>query len=502
MKQLFLTGLLVGSALFSAQAQSGYDDDIYSDRPAAPKPQASSGYDNSGNYSNNSGNYNNNNDGYGNNGGSYNSGSGSYNSGNYADDYDYIDYADDYSYATRFRRFDAPFYNVGYWSGFWSPFNYDPFWGSPWYGGYSNGGWGRPGVYVSINMGGPYWSSGWGYNTWYGYGGFSSYWGYPHYGGWGHGGGGYGYGYRNGYWDGYYAGLYGAGYGYTPYAYRTVNYAPRTAIGGVNGYNYRTPVNIGNRSAVMSNSDLRGTRSFPGSNSGNAPAPTTPSNTRLPDRNIRTTDNNTAAEIRTPSPDRNNGNIAAPDRNVRESVVAPAGTDRNTRGSLFGNNDRAVESPAPTRNNSINNARIVETPAPTRNNGNTRGGWFSNGNDRAAEVAPSRETTRPQGGFFGNSDRAAQQQQQQPPVRNNDGWQNQRSTPDRGFSAPQQIERREMPRFERPQQMEAPRSQPRFEAPAPRMSAPSGGFSAPRSAPAAPSGGGFGGSRGGGGFRR
>lgn len=478
MKQLFLTGLLVGGALLSAQAQSGYDDDIYSSAPVAPA-RPSSGYSNSGNY--------NGNDGYSN----QNSGNGSYNSGNYADDYDYIDYTDDYTYATRFRRFDAPFYNVGYFSGFWSPWSYNPYWGSPWYGGYNYGGWGGSGIYVSVGYGGPYWSSGWGYNTWYGYGGFSSYWGYPSYAGWGHPGGGYGWGYRNGYWDGYYAGLYGAGAGYAPYAYRRINYAPRTTIGGVNGTGYRAPFNSGNRALTTGSDNLRG-------------------NGRGQFGNDRQVSNNAASEravrpsVDTRLPDRNNRDVTPSNGRVRDGqlgngadrvVEAPAPSRNNTgRGGFFSNsNDRAVEvRPSESsdrirtpRGGSFNNGadRMVDAPAPTRN-GSDRGGWFNN--DRSAE-APVRENTRPRGGFFGNSDRVIEQQA--PPVRNNDGWQNQRAMPDRGYSAPRQIERREMPRFE--QRMEAPRPQPRFEAPMQRMSPPSGGGIS------APSGG-----RGGGGYRR
>lgn len=494
MKQLFLTGLLVGGALLSAQAQSGYDDDIYSSAPAAPSGN-SSGYNNSGNSSTNSGNYRNDDDyndnRYGNN--------GNYNSGNYADDYDYIDYADDYSYSTRFRRFHAPFYNVGYWSGFWTPFDYDPYFGSPWYGGYGYGGWGRPGVYVSVNLGGPYWSSGWGYNTWYGYGGFSSYWGYPHYAGWGGYGSGYNWGYRNGYWDGYYAGLYGAGHGYSPYAYRQVNYAPRTAIGGVNGFDYRrTPVS-GNRASAINNGEFRGgNRGMnvnPSGNSGTtAPVRANPSNIRPTDRdNIRISGNDAIGGVRNPTT-RDNSAATAPDRNIRESAIEPT-RNTNPRGGFFGNNnDRAVESNVPIRNNgSLRNDRISESTPPVRNT-NPRGGFFGN-NDRTVEQAPVRETTRPRGGFFGNNDRAIEPQQ----TPRNNGWQNQRSQPDRSYSTPQpQIERRQMPRFEQ-RSVETPRSQPRFEAPQ-RMSAPSGGgFSAPsRSMPSAPSGG----NRGGGGFRR
>ena len=279
-----------------------------------------------------------------------------------------------------------------------------------------------------------------------------------------------------------------------------MNYAPRTAIGGVNGSSYRTPVSNGYRSAGSINDELRsGNRS----GTANTPIRNAPSGARQPERtNSRVPDKNTAAEIRTPG--RNNESMVAPDRNVRESTLDRTRNERNPRSDFFGNsNDRVPETTVPSRNNRFNsndrlNDRVVETPAPTRND-NPRGGWFNN-NDRAAEVPPVRESNRPRGGFFGNSN--DRQPAQQAPLRNNDNWQNQRAVPERTYSAPPPVERRQMPRFEQ-RSMEAPRSQPRFEAPAQRMSTPSnGGFSAPSGGRggggfSAPSGG-----RGGGGLRR
>src|ERR1017187_3716790 len=82
---------------------------------------------------------------------------------NYNNPDDYVDYDDD-SYCSRINRFDNSFYNMGYYSTFYNPFWYnpfwvDPFWGyNPWYGGFGFG------------FGfGPYWSGGWGWNTWCGY---------------------------------------------------------------------------------------------------------------------------------------------------------------------------------------------------------------------------------------------------------------------------------------------------------------------------------------------
>lgn len=137
----------------------------------------------------------------------------------------YIDYDnDDYYYSTQINRFNYPFYNRPYYSTFYNPNWYNPFWVDPFWG-YNP--W-RSGFSVSFGSG-PYWSSGWGYNTWGGYGGFNSCWNYPYYaGGWG-GSSWYGSPYYGGYWNGYYSGLYN-NHGYSGYGNRTVSYAPRYTL--------------------------------------------------------------------------------------------------------------------------------------------------------------------------------------------------------------------------------------------------------------------------------
>lgn len=126
----------------------------------------------------------------------------------------YIDYEQDDYYATRIRRFNYPFYNMGYFSPFYNPYWYDPFWSDP-YWGWSP--WSRPGLTISFGMG-PYWTGYWGWYNWYGFGGFGSYWNYPLYASW------WGPSYYSGYWNGYYAGLYND----SRYV-RNVTYGPRTS---------------------------------------------------------------------------------------------------------------------------------------------------------------------------------------------------------------------------------------------------------------------------------
>lgn len=141
---------------------------------------------------------------------------------------EYIDYNDDYTYASHLRRFNQPFYNMGYYSPYYNPYWYDPFWTDPSWG-YNP--WMGSGISVGFGLGGPCWSSYWGWNTWYGYPGFSC-WGYPAYaGGW--------FGpYYGGFWNGYYGGLYNGYGGYT--GAHTVLYGPRYAANSrYNGLGYR-----------------------------------------------------------------------------------------------------------------------------------------------------------------------------------------------------------------------------------------------------------------------
>jgi len=216
MKRLFLIGaVLLSMAPLGSYAQS---DDIYTNGSDAQKQQ--SGDDRQ---------YNNNNRQQ------YQS---EYADQNQDQDYnnvsdegnseEYIDYNDDYTYASHLRRFNEPFYNMGYYSPYYNPYWYDPFWSDPMWG-YNP--WMGSGISVGFGFGGPYWSSYWGWNSWYGYPGFSC-WGYPAYaGGW--------FGpYYGGFWNGYYGGLYNGYGGYT--GAHTVLYGPRYAANSrYNGLGYR-----------------------------------------------------------------------------------------------------------------------------------------------------------------------------------------------------------------------------------------------------------------------
>jgi hypothetical protein len=462
MKQLFFTGLLALGAAMPAYAQSGgYEDDVYSNSTPSRK-QEQDRYQQDDRYSSSGNQSSNDNGSYRNDGRSY-----------AADDYDYIDYDDDYNYSTRFRRFNAPMYNVGYWSGFWNPWGYDPFWGPA--GGFGYG-WGapyRPGFTISVGYGGPYWSSYYGMNNWYGYPSFASCWGgYPYYGA-GYGGYGYGNGYQNGYWNGYYAGLYGAGYG-APYAMRRVTYGPRYSA--TNGYNgYRAIPESGLRSAG-------GTSITPATNYG-------------PRETYRRTDNqgrNLSVVNEAGQPIRNvdRGELTASPTdggrgtrffensgrqpNVNEST-APVNQDRPRRSGWFSNSNDATTARPIDRAPMNNNEAAPTTDRPRR------GGWFSNDNGQNAPVDRSSEMSRPnRGGWNDRSSQINQPQRQEGPRQ----WGGSREQVGGGFERPQRS-------FEQPR-MEQPRmEQPRFEQP--RISAPR--MEAPRmSAPSAPSGGGnFGG---------
>jgi hypothetical protein len=135
----------------------------------------------------------------------------------YDDEDDYVNYDDDYYYSTQINRFNYPFYNRPYWSSFYNPYWYDPFWVDPYWGWNP---WARPGFTVAFGAG-PYWSSFWGWQSWYGCGGFSSYYGNPGFGMYG--------GYYSGFWNGYYAGLYN-NFGYGNGRYRAITYGPRYSL--------------------------------------------------------------------------------------------------------------------------------------------------------------------------------------------------------------------------------------------------------------------------------
>jgi hypothetical protein len=162
---------------------------------------------------------------------------------------DYIDYGDDDSYCSRINRFDNAFYNMGYYSTFYNPFWYNRYWYDPYY---SWSPW-YPSVTVSFGYG-PYWSSGWGWSTWWGYSGFGSCWSYPYYAcGW------YG-NYYNNHWNGYYAGID------RHTNYRSVGYGPRQASMGnrmgnrmaANGFRTTARNEIGLRQSALAYANTRG----------------------------------------------------------------------------------------------------------------------------------------------------------------------------------------------------------------------------------------------------
>ncbi len=500
MKKILLTSLLLSGALLTAQAQGGYQDDVYSSAPVPPAGSSgNSGSSSSGNYQQrpNGGSFDNGNSGNGN----YNDGSNDNGYGNtYADDYDYIDYQNDAYYATRFRRFNDPFYNVGYWSSFWGPWGYGGY-GGYGYGGYGYG-YGAPGINISIGYGGPYWSSAWGWNNWYGYSGFSSYWNYPYYaGGWGGSPWlGYGQGYNNGYWNGYYAGLYGAGYGYGNggygNGYRNVVYGPRG--NGMNssysGFRGRVPGTDGYRTG---SGNTAGT--VPGVTDGGRRVRTSMSAPGAPavrDRAVLTNGDRTT--------------LSPNDRAVRVSnATTPAVRERfngavSERPAVItrdGAGNQITESAAPARsrfennNNSISADR-VSTP---------RGGWFESNSDRSSAIdrqqpvqnvnPRSNNRDGDRGSISSQPTRSFDQQQ---PVPQQRSFEQPRTMPKRSFDQSQSVPQRsfEQPRSAPQRSFEQPRSMPvqrSFDRP--QMSAPSRSFSTP--APSMPSGGGgnFGGMR-------
>ncbi len=197
--------LFVGCMLLGlGQVSYAQVDDIYSNGNDQKQgtQQSAAGYSNNGNSRQD--NYN-----------AQQSGGDVYQS--YDNPDDYIDNDEGVTYSSRINRFNYSFYNMGYYSTFYNPFWYDRYWVDPYY---SWNPW-RPHFGVSFGFG-PYWSSAWGYNCWYGYGAWGSYWNYPmYYGGY------YGGGYWNRYYNtGEYAGTRGG-----------VGYGPRQVVGysGVRG---------------------------------------------------------------------------------------------------------------------------------------------------------------------------------------------------------------------------------------------------------------------------
>lgn len=269
---LFIGALILSMAPLASYAQS---DDIYTSGSDMEKQRSSdSRRNNNNNTDNNYYNENNDRPQYQSEYQDDNQGTADYNNvSDNGDGEEYIDYNDDYTYASHLRRFNEPFYNMGYYSPFYNPYWYDPFWTDP-YWGYNP--WMGPSfsIGVGFGFGGPYWSSYWGWNTWYGYPGFSC-WGYPVYaGGW--------FGpYYGGFWNGYYGGLYNGYGGYT--GSHTVLYGPRYAANSrYNGLGYRaayntvrpfsarnTPVYGGNR--MVANPNGTAVRSYNNARMGNAP---------------------------------------------------------------------------------------------------------------------------------------------------------------------------------------------------------------------------------------
>ena len=134
MKRLLLTGLLfLGLGQLSSFAQSGgsYTDDIYySSEDAKKEAEAQKKKDAEAQARREQARQNE----------EYSS-----SDPNYESDGDYIDYDDDYYYSNRLRRFNSPYWGMGYYSGFYDPWGG---WGSPWGWGYNP--WYRPGFSVSV----------------------------------------------------------------------------------------------------------------------------------------------------------------------------------------------------------------------------------------------------------------------------------------------------------------------------------------------------------------
>ena len=242
MKRFLFVGLLLANLGLTAHAQT---DDIY----ATGAEQRGDTSRHSGNYTQNDGS--NNSNAYGSNNGNNGDAYQSYNNPD-----DYVDYDDD-SYSSRLNRFDNSFYNMGYYSTFYNPFWYNPYWVDPYWG------WNpwRPHFGVAFGAG-PFWTSYWGYDAWYGY----PAWGCWGYGGFGWGGGdGYG-----GYWNRYYNTVdyhHGGGYYGSSYGPRSgASYAAYHSAG--NGFRVSHSNELGLRSSAMTYSG-RNNVAVRGNNAGN-----------------------------------------------------------------------------------------------------------------------------------------------------------------------------------------------------------------------------------------
>jgi hypothetical protein len=247
MKRIIITTLLLLAAgsmsPISAQKSRQYDDDIYGGKSSKTKQEEPQREETDSRQQNDDRTYSS----------SSGSSADSREDSRYYSD-EYYDSDDDYYYSSRINRFNYPFYNRPYWSSFYNPYWYDPYWVDPYWGWSA---WSRPGVTISIGYGGPYWSSYWGWSSWYGSPYFGSYWGYPSYG--------FGYGgYYSGYWNGYYAGLYG---GHNEGYYNRgpgVTYGPRYSL---------RPNSVRNSSGIQTGG-YNGFRTLPARNeSANASAP-------------------------------------------------------------------------------------------------------------------------------------------------------------------------------------------------------------------------------------
>ncbi len=381
MKRLLITTLMLlsisGLTPAGAQKSRQYDDDVYGSKPSSAQDKDAPSQSDANNSRSDEQTYSSS--------GSQQRSDGRNTSGQYSDEY--YDSDDDYYYSSRINRFNYPFYNRPYWSSFYNPFWYDPYWVDP-YWGWSP--WARSGFSISIGVGGPYWSSYWGYNSWYGYPGFGSYYGYPAYS--------YGYGgYYSGYWNGYYAGVYGGDGYYGRHYGKTITYGPRytlrpNAASGVglsnNGYNgfRRAPVSAG--AANAENPAIRN-NGFRSEQPGGSVSPSGIREERIREtrgnvfnnNEVRANDNRAVTEER---PMRNGWR--EDESRVRNNDAAAPGQEaapRRERSPWFGGGRRQEENtvtPAPQREQrSFTQPRFEQRsePAPTRSfgGGRTEGGF-------------------------------------------------------------------------------------------------------------------------------
>ncbi len=288
-------------------------------------------------------------------------------SGDYVRTYDsddYIDYDDDMSYySTNIRRFNYPFYNMGFYSSYYDPFWYnrqwvDPYWGWSW--------WARPGFSMGIGWGGPYWSSYWGWHTWYGYPGF--------YNGMGWGG------YYSGYWNGYYAGMH-HGDGWRG---RTVNYGPRVPVNSNYTSNPRRPAPRTSPGDVSPQQRQVSSGGFQRRGTENLNRSTTPVRGSVRDQpnNVRSTTpvNRGGQEDRAVNPARQRANQAPANRTQPAPSRGQFVPQRQQRTSPAANPGRGVSQPAPSGGSRIINQRqaapapTIRTPSRSGSGGNMGGG--------------------------------------------------------------------------------------------------------------------------------